>query len=219
MSARARLVLLRHGEAEGNRELRYLGSTDAPLTSHGREQAAQLAGAAARLRPSVIYSSPLRRARETAQTLADTLGLPVLKTPVLREMDFGAWERLTRAEVRARDPEGLAAWDAGDDVAPPQGESLVAVRERVTAFADALAAQHTGETLALVSHVGPIKALVCAALDLPAAGAQRMWLDPASICVVEWGIGGDSDGPARRVLRVFNAVDHLLTPPRWLAEP
>ena len=211
-----RLVLLRHGEAEGNRELRYLGTTDAPLTLLGREQALQLAQAAARLKPSAIYSSPLLRAHETAEALAAVIGLRVTETRELREMDFGAWEGLTRAEAKALDPDGLAAWETGKDVAPPAGESLAAVRARVVALARELAARHPGEAVALVSHVGPIKALVCAALDLPAAGAQRMWLDPASICIVEWRV--DPNGQERGILRVFNDVSHLLMPPRWLGD-
>lgn len=217
MSGYVRLLLLRHGEAEGNRELRYLGATDAPLTPLGREQALQLAHAAARLKPTAIYSSPLRRARATAEALAAVTGLPrVTEARELRESDFGAWEGLTRAEARALDPHGLAAWERGEDVAPPAGESLSAVRMRVVTFAHALAKRHPDEAVALVSHVGPIKALVCAALGLPAAGAQRMWLDPASICIVEWRV--DADGREHGILRVFNAVSHLLTPPRWLGD-
>lgn len=220
MSTYTRLVLLRHGEAEGNRELRYLGATDAPLTPLGREQARQVAQAAALLRPAAIYSSPLLRARETANALAEVTRLDVAISHELREMDFGVWEGLTRAEARAFDPDGLAAWERGEDVAPPKGESLAAVRVRVVAFADELAARHPGMTLALVSHVGPIKALVGAALDLPTAGAQRMWLDPASICVVEWRMQSESESGqrGRGILRVFNAVSHLLTPPPWLGD-
>lgn len=216
MSAYARLLLLRHGEAEGNRELRYLGTTDALLTALGREQASQLAAAAEVFRPAAIYSSPLARAHETAQALAAVTGLTVTETPELREMDFGAWEGLTRAEVRTLDTSALAAWEKGADVAPPRGESLVAVRARVTDFADSLALRHPGATIALVSHAGPIKALVCAALGLPVAGARRTWLDPASLSIVEWRVG--ADGTSRGILRAFNVVSHLRTPPRWLRD-
>lgn len=215
MNGYTRFVLLRHGEAEGNRELRYLGATDAPLTTLGREQASQLAQAAVPLKPSAIYSSPLARAHDTARALAAATGLEVTDEPALREMDFGAWEGLTQAEVRAHDPRELAAWEAGADIAPPAGESLEAVRLRVTACADRLAAQHSGDVVALVSHGGPIKALVCAALGLPVAGARRMWLDPASMCIVEWQAAGQSAGFG--MLRVFNAVGHLLVAPRWQA--
>lgn len=219
----ARLVLLRHGEAEGNRELRYLGVTDAPLTELGREQARQLATAICPFGICAIYSSSLARARDTAQALAGDCHLPVTLRDDLREMSFGAWEGRTRASVLAEYPDLLAAWEASAEVAPPGGESLVAVRARMVACANALVTAHAGQTVALFSHVGPIKCLVCAALGLPLAGAQRMWLDPASICVVEWRPPAPAsavEAPGARegsgILRVFNALGHL-DPPRWLS--
>ena len=212
----ARFLLLRHGEAEGNRELRYLGVTDAPLTELGREQARKLAAAVRPFGVATIYSSPLARARETAQALADDSQLPVIIRDDLREMDFGAWEGRTRASVLAGDADLLAAWEASAEVAPPGGESLVGVRARAVACANTLAALHPGQTVALVSHVGPIKSLVCAVLGLPIAGAQRMWLDPASICVVEWRpVSAPDAAGGSGFLRVFNALGHL-DPPRWL---
>ncbi len=122
---------------------------------------------------------------------------------------------LTHAEVLARDRERLAAWESGADVAPPDGESLVAVRERALRLAERLVARHPGETIALVSHVSPIKALICAALELPPMGAMRMWLDPASICVLDWR--HSADGGLTGTLRVFNAIAHLDPPASWLA--
>lgn len=210
-----RFVLVRHGEADGNRELRYLGSTDAPLTARGEEQARQLATALAAFPLTALYASPLARARETARLIAAALDLEVCVEPGLREQDFGAWEALTRADVVARYPALLAAWEAGEELAPPDGESLTDMRTRVVAHVSELAERHRGETVALVSHVGPIKALVCAALDLPPAGVRRMWLDTASICVIDWRPDGSGGTPG--VLRVFNAVAHLDPPARWLA--
>lgn len=206
----ARLVLARHGEALGNRELRYLGGrTDAPLTARGEEQARLLAAALAGTGVSAvaIYSSPLRRAHDTATAIGAALGLPVNVDEALREQYFGAWENLTRAEVLARDPGGLAAWEAGAESAPEGGEAPSALRARVAACADALAARHPGATIVLASHVGPIKALICAALGLPPAGAFRMWLDPASYSVVDWRPGPNAAGTG--LLRAFNATAHL----------
>ncbi|MGH2486778.1 MAG: histidine phosphatase family protein, partial [Ktedonobacterales bacterium] len=138
--------------------------------------------------------------------------LPVIE-PALREQDFGAWENRTRAEVHTEAPDQLAAWERGE-AAPPGGESLATVGERVVALADRLAVSHAGQMVALASHVGPIKALVAAALGLPPGGAHRMWLDTASICVVEWRL--DEDGRSSGLLRVFNATAHLDPPARWL---
>src|SRR5258705_10895211 len=197
--APTRFVLVRHGEASGNREMRYLGATDAPLTERGQAQARQLAGALALYRPVALYTSPLLRGRQTAGAVAAVPGLVVVADQRLREEDFGAWENRTRAEVQAADPQHLAAWEAGDTIAPPGGESLVAVRERVAECADVLARRHPGETVLLASHVGPIKALVCAALELPAARARRMWLDPASISRVDWLVDAGRTRPTVRL--------------------
>ena len=265
---RVLLALLRHGEAEGNRELRYLGSGasgEVALTARGEAQARQAAAALARYPLVAIYASPLRRACATAEALGAATGLEPQPAPDLREQDYGAWEGLTRAEAQARDATLHAAWEAGDDVAPPGGESQGAVHARMIASADELAARHlapptpampggvksaqapiAGATrsgvilaesqpiasasqtpmIALVSHVGPIKALLAATLGLGPTEARRllsrMWLDPASICVVEWrllapatsGSAAPTDAP-RGLLRVFNATDHLNPPPRW----
>lgn len=210
----ATLVLVRHGQAAGNRELRYLGTTDAPLTALGLEQARQLAGACGIYSATALYSSPLARARDTAAAIAAALNLAPAVREELREGDFGAWEGLTRAEALARDPKLLAAWEAGGESAPPDGERPSALRERAVACADALAARHPGETILLVSHVGPIKALICAALELPPAGARRMWLDPASLSIIDWrlGVSGASSG----LLRLFNSTAHLRAPDRSL---
>lgn len=212
-AAAATLVLLRHGEAEGNRELRYLGSTDVPLTAVGEDQARQLASALAQYPLDALYSSPLKRARWTAARIGETTGLRVTVEPALCEQEFGAWENRTRDEVKSATPEALAAWERGE-APPPGGESLDAVRARVVALADRLAVSHAGQMMALVSHVGPIKALVAAALGLAPSGAYRMWLDTASICVVDWQAGGAE--PSRGMLRVFNASAHLDPPARWL---
>ena len=211
-----RLVLVRHGEASGNRELRYLGVTDAPLTERGQEQARQIAAALSPFAVSAVYSSPLQRAQDTATAIGSALGLVVQIEPELREQDFGAWENHTRAEVLALDPETLAAWESSAEMAPTGGESLAQVRDRAIACVDQLAERHPGETIALVSHVGPVKALICAALALPLAGAQRMWLDPASLCVLDWRINAGK--PSTGMLHIFNSIAHLDPPPHWLSD-
>lgn len=198
-----RLVLARHGEALGNRELRYLGRTDVPLTPRGEAQALLLAAALTGVPAVAIYSSPLRRAHETAAAIGAALGLAVTIEEALCEQDFGTWENLTRAEVLTRDPAGLAAWEAGTGVAPAGGETSEALMARVVTCANMLAARHPGETVVLASHVGPIKALICATLGLPPSGAFRMWLEPASYSVVDWRADGGG------ILRAFNATAHL----------
>jgi probable phosphoglycerate mutase len=129
----------------------------------------------------------------------------------LREQSYGSWERLTADEARQRDPKRFAAWSAGQRIAPPAGETLSAVRQRVVACVCELAARHMGESVVLVAHVGPIKALLCTALDLPLSGARRFWIDPASFSVVDWRV--TADGQQRSLVRGINLVSHLSEAP------
>ena len=196
-----RLFLARHGEVLSNRELRYVGSRDEPLADSGLRQAEGLAAALAPLPLSAVYASPLLRAQETGRRIAEAREVPLLLEPRLREQSFGEWEGLTRAEVLERDRERLLSWEADLGTAPPGGDSLQSVQERALSLVDELSREHAGEWIALVSHVGPIKALLCAALGAPLATARRMFLDPATLSVVDWG--------ERPVVRLFNAQAHL----------
>ena len=81
------------------------------------------------------------------------------------------------------------------------------VRRRAVASVTLLAERHPGQTVALVAHVGPIKALLCTALCMPLSGARRLWLDPASYCVVDWLIA--SDGRQASMVRAVNVTAHL----------
>lgn len=205
-----RLFLIRHGEVLSNREMRYVGSRDEPLAESGIRQADHLAAALAPLPVLSVYSSPLARARETGSRVAAARDVPLLIEPRLREQSFGDWEGLTRAEVLDRDRERLLDWEADLGTAPPGGESLVSVQERVLALVEELAREHRGEWIALVSHVGPVKALLCAALGVPLATARRLFLDPGTLSVVDWG--------ERPIVRLFNAHGHLgWESARWMA--
>jgi len=196
-------LLLRHGQTPMSVQKRYAGRTDAPLTDTGIRQAA---AAAKRLAPAgidAIVTSPLQRAVRTAEEVAAATGVPVLADDGFRETDFGAWEGLTFAEVRQRWPSEVTRWLADPDVAPPGGESFVAVSERVTAALHRVLAGREGQTVLIVSHVTPIKMLVAAALLAPPPALYRMHLDVAALCEIDWY----ADGPA--VLRSFNDTAHL----------
>jgi probable phosphoglycerate mutase len=197
-------VLLRHGETALSVERRFAGRGDIPLTETGLAQAAAAATwLAARGGIDVIVTSPLQRARQTAQAVATATGAPLEVEDDLAETDFGKWEGMTFAEVQARWPEELSAWLASTDVAPPGGESFAAVTRRVVAALNRLLAAHEGKTLVLVSHVTPIKTLACRAMLAPPAAMYRIHLDVASLCEIDWF----SDGPA--VVRSLNDTGHL----------
>ena len=203
-TARTRLLLVRHGVTEYSVAKRFAGRSDLELTEAGREQARRTADRVAELGPvEVLISSPLRRTRQTAQHLADRLGLPVLIEDGMIETDFGDWDGYTYAEVSQKWPVELQRWLADPSVGPPSGESFEAVTRRVRHARDRILAQHAGKTVAVVSHVTPIKTLVRLALDAPASALQRMYLSAASICVIDYY----ADGPVS--LQSFNDTAHL----------
>jgi probable phosphoglycerate mutase len=225
--SRLRLFLVRHGQVASNRDLRYVGSRDEALTDLGRRQAEALGELLAPLPIEAVLSSPLRRARDTATAIATAAGRPLTVDDRLREQSFGSWEGLSRDEVKGRstgDAELLATWERSAEVAPPGGESLHSVQRRVLALVEELGAGADGGPagggvgagsselpwIVLVSHVGPIKALLAAALDLPLdRGGRRVFLDPGTVSVVDWG-----DPP---ILRLCNSHAHSgWTSARWM---
>jgi ribonuclease H / adenosylcobalamin/alpha-ribazole phosphatase len=197
-------LLLRHGATPLSAERRFAGRGDIPLTDDGRRQAA---AAAARLRErggiDVIVTSPLRRARRTAEAVAEASGAPLVVDDDLAEADFGAWEGLSFAEASAKSPEEMTAWLASADAAPPGGESFADVARRVLRALDRLLEAYPERTVVLVSHVTPIKTLLCRALLAPPAALFRIHLDVASLSQVDWF----ADGPA--LVRSMNDTAHL----------
>jgi ribonuclease H / adenosylcobalamin/alpha-ribazole phosphatase len=199
-----RLLMLRHGQTEHSVQRRYSGRGDLPLTELGERQAA---AAAARLSTmdgvTVVVSSPMLRAQQTAQPVAAALGVPLNVHDGLIETDFGAWEGLTFAEARERDPDLHIRWITDTSVAAPEGESMDAVHRRVRRVRDQLIAEYGGATLIVVTHVTPIKALLRMALDAGPSLLHRLHLDLASLSVAEFY----PDGPAS--VRLVNDTSHL----------
>lgn len=214
MKTFARFFLIRHGETAANIEMRYIGSRDDPLTDRGQWQAEQLARILRQLPITVMYTSPLQRAGATAAQIGQQCGLVVHRDDRLREGSFGDWEGLSRPEVLTRsqyDVQRLKQWESDSQCAPPGGESLYDVQVRVRGLVDELAVTHAGEWVVLVSHVGPIKALLCATLGVPLSAGRHLFLDPATISVVDWS--------GQPIVRLFNAHSHLgWTAARWMSQ-
>ena len=207
-----RLFLVRHGETADNTQMRYLGTRDEPLTKNGMGQACRAAEALSQLPIRIVISSPLRRTADTAGRIREACSVDLRADARLAEGSFGSWEGLTRDDVLVlgrRDAELLARWESDPSCAPPGGESINHIQERVIRLAEELAGEFGGTSVVLVSHVGPIKALIAAVLEIPLQATRRMFLDPGSISVVEWG--------ARPLLRLFNSHAHLgWSSARWM---
>lgn len=199
-----RFLLLRHGQTPMSAARQYSGLSNPALSDLGQKQAQ---AAAKRLSASggieAIVASPLKRTQQTAQAVADAIGLPVETNRGLIEMNFGDWDGLTFAEAHAADPELHSAWLADTKIAPPGGESLQQVFRRVRNTLDELREQYEGKTVLLVSHVTPIKAILRVALDTNVGVFHRMHLDLASLSIAEFY----ADGPT--CVRLMNDTSHL----------
>jgi broad specificity phosphatase PhoE len=197
------LLLLRHGRTELSAERRFAGRGDIPLTGEGAKEARQVAARLAGSGVQMIVSSPLQRARKTAEAVAESTGAPIVVDENLAEGDFGAWEGLTFAEAGAKWPDEMAAWMASPDAAPPGGESFATVALRVLAAIDRVIETHRHEKVVVVSHVTPIKTVVCRALLAPPEAMFRINLDVASLSRVDCFDNGTA------VVRSLNDTSHL----------
>ncbi len=150
------LLVARHGETDWNLERRWQGHAESDLSAKGRAQAQALGQQLRESGIAAIYSSDLRRARDTAGIVAGELGLPVRVEQTLREVDVGEWSGLTTDEIEARYPEGIAR-RRGGGTGWEHGESIDAMSARIAAALAAIAAAHEGDTVLVVTHGGPIR--------------------------------------------------------------
>jgi len=182
----SRLLLARHGQSLSNAVRRFQGHQDVALSELGILQAGALATAIHRRPVIAVYTSPLQRARRTAEIVAAESGLPVLCVDDLRELSLGSWEGCTVDEIRAMPGDPYARW-VRDPVAglPPGGEPLEEVQRRVTrAIGDITAAHSDRERVLVVCHGGVISAYLAHCLGLPLSAIWRMTLSNCSLSEV-----------------------------------
>jgi probable phosphoglycerate mutase len=197
------VILLRHGVTAHTAERRFSGpgGEDPGLNGQGVEQVRRAATSLGRRGGiDAIVSSPLRRTLESAAEVAIALETEVVVDDGFREASFGEWDGLTVAEVEERWPTELEAWVGSPDVAPPGGESMTSVRERVERSLEETLVSHRGRTVVVVSHVNPIKLAVRYCLDAPFDVVNRLLVAPASLTTLSFYESGAS------ALRQFSAL-------------
>ena len=204
-----RIIAIRHGETAWNVDTRIQGQLDIPLNEQGRWQAAQVGKALIAEPIDAIYTSDLWRAYDTALSIGQAKDMALIPHEGLRERGFGAFQGKTFAEIEASWPDEAMTWRKRQpDWAPPEGgESLLTMRERVTTTVTALAAQHLGQQIVMVTHGGVLDMLYRAAtrLDLQAprswtlgnAAINRLLWTPEGFSLVGWSDGHHLEQSAR----------------------
>jgi broad specificity phosphatase PhoE len=149
-----RIHLVRHGQTIMNTQVRFKGRLDVPLNEVGRAEARDAAHALRGAGLVAVYTSPLGRAREVADAIARVNGVGAVRAqPDLMNLDYGAWEGLTKEESAAVDPEAWADYvDDPEHAVCPDGEPLAEAADRVVAALRAIAREHAGQNVAAVSH-------------------------------------------------------------------
>ena len=197
------LILVRHGRTSANAAGLLQGRVDNKLDDVGVQQASQIAAALSRADqpPDRIISSPLLRARQTAEATAELTGLEIAIDERWSELDYGEWDEIPISEVRASD---WQRWRADTGFAPPGGESLAQLNDRVDAACNELAALAAGRNVAVFTHVSPIKSAVRWALGTSDEISWHLHVSQAQITTI--GFRGPMPG-----LSVFNDTSHLST--------
>jgi probable phosphoglycerate mutase len=187
------LIFVRHGETPHTVDKRFSGAggADPALSETGVAQAQAVAQYLSKIGGvDAVISSPMLRARQTADTVAAALGLDVVENDAWIECSFGEWDGFTFAEVQEKWPEALNAWMESTSVAPPGGESFDACARRARSARDSVLAAYPGKTVVVITHVTPIKLMVRGVLQAPMTSLFRMELRPASITEIHWYADG-----------------------------
>jgi probable phosphoglycerate mutase len=194
----ATLILVRHGRTEDTEQRRVRGGSSAgpELSPAGLGEARRLAEMVGGWpddagRPVAVLTSPLLRARQTAGLVAAALDLEPMEDEDWAEVSLGDWDGRSYAEIADGWPAEYRAWRASTAVAPPHGESLDDVAERVGTACDRVIARYPGRTVLVVTHTAPIRTVLRQALDAGPASLWRLRVDPVRLSVLRfWADGG-----------------------------
>jgi probable phosphoglycerate mutase len=200
------IYLIRHGETPMTPERRFSGSgtNDPGLSETGLTQAAAVAKVVEEIKPDVLISSPMKRAQQTAQAIAQSTHLPIIEDEIWTELSFGHWDGLTNQEVREKFGEEYEAWLSSTAIAPKDGESHNSIAARIEAALSHLVDTYPGKKVVVVTHNMVIRHAVRITIGAPIEGAFHIDITPTSVTSLSiW----PSDG--LRCLRMVSNDSHL----------
>ena len=200
-----RFIFVRHGETEWNVTGRYQGQTDVPLSEKGRAQAEALGKRFADIHVDEVYSSPLKRAYDTARAIAEPKGLPIHKVDGIKELNFGEWDGLTKEQLTEQFGEAFVKYRIEPFHYPMAGEgTLNRAKLRVGAALEDIKEEfrHTDKTIVVVAHGGILKLAIFYLLDISSRLYRCIELDNTSLTIIDV----EED---RCILRVLNDAHHM----------
>jgi alpha-ribazole phosphatase len=196
------LILIRHGETDYSSARRYCGFSDPPLNEEGIRQSRRLAARLRSTRIDKVYASDLMRARQTAEIIFARGSIEPAAD--WREMNFGLFEGLKYEQLLEKYPTLYRDWVGNPaGVKPPGGEGLGDLRKRVQESVSAIVSQYQGENVAVVTHGGPIRVVLCDALQLGLTAFWQMQQAVGALNVIDYAEG------APPVVMAMNDVSHL----------
>lgn len=180
------IYLLRHGEVVDAERRRFLGHLDVPLSPRGEAQSAAQASRLRAVRLAAVFTSDLTRAVRTGEIVGAPHGLVPQPRPELREMNMGRWDGFTSAELEAREPDAFKAWMSRVGEYPfPEGEDVAGLVARSWPVFETIASAYAGQSVAVVAHAGPNRAILCRALGVPLTRLIAFGQDYAALTVLE----------------------------------
>jgi len=195
------MMMVRHGQTDGNIQGLYQGRTDVDLNKVGREQAAKLAQRLSSEKIDCIYSSNLKRAVQTAEAVARPHGMAVILRQDIREIDVGDLEGMTVDEIERKYGSQRELWE-NNNWCPPGGESLAQLNTRVSQFVEDILQKHEGTTILVVAHGGTLRSLLSNCLEFESRTWPRISIDSASLSIIT--LNED-----RAILSLLNDTCHL----------
>jgi alpha-ribazole phosphatase len=182
-----KIIIVRHGQTDWNREEVFRGQVEIKLNALGIKQAEAVARVIKNIKLDAIYSSPLKRALDTAKIIASYHNIEVKINEGLNDMNFGKWQGLSLQTVKEKYKDLFKIWcDSPHLVKIPQGESLNGVQERVSNAFKQIISEYNQATIVIVSHRVVIKLLLCTILGLDSSNFWKIKQDPGSISIVEY---------------------------------
>ncbi len=179
------MILIRHGQTLWTKQKKYQGHTDVRLSAKGRQNIRSLSKKLEKIGMDFIYTSPLKRARESCAILNRRIRLKPLMDSRLKEMNFGVWEGKSAKELIAAKEPAYLSWMKGKWKTPPRGESLGLFRRRVRNFLKQCLKQHRDQKVGIVCHGGTIRMIALEMLCLPMKYFFSFRMKPGSFLILE----------------------------------